>query len=141
MLKAPTEASRASARAAPRPETSPEVLFLANVLCIHISPTGPTGTAIAKPTNIPQDMPRTYSIMVIDYSMGLCYSIFAWYSIVKNGVSLFSRLYRLTVRTSAFQALNQGSTPCRVTNWDLLALNSSDSLNRLVSFGVPLSIS
>ena len=61
ILKAPTEASRASAKAAPRPDTSPEARFLDNVLCIQISPTGPTGTAMAKPIKIPQLSPKADS--------------------------------------------------------------------------------
>lgn len=71
MLKAPTEASNASATAAPKPDTRPETLPFAKVLCIHISPTGPTGTAMAKPTNVPQERPKTCSIIAVDYNTGM----------------------------------------------------------------------
>lgn len=49
--------------------------------------------------------------------------------------------YRLTVRTSAFQAGNPGSIPGRVTDLFLLTLKSLESLKAKDNFGVPLSIS
>jgi hypothetical protein len=49
--------------------------------------------------------------------------------------------YRLTVRTEASQALNRGSIPRRVTDWDFGLPKSEDSLKTRDSFGVPLSIS
>src|SRR3989344_3577275 len=51
------------------------------------------------------------------------------------------RPHRLTVRTPAFQAVNPGSIPGGVTNWDFDLSHSSESLKASDNFGVPLSIS
>ena len=49
--------------------------------------------------------------------------------------------YRLMVRTEAFQALNRGSTPRRVTNWFLSGTNAEERLKAYDNLGVPLTIS
>ena len=47
----------------------------------------------------------------------------------KYGILYGTWPYRLTARTRAFQALNQGSIPCRVTNSKKAVLEALTSVN------------
>lgn len=64
ILNADTRARQASAVDDPNPDISPEILFFARVLCIHTSPTGPTGIADTSPIIVPQIKLIKKAIMV-----------------------------------------------------------------------------